>query len=222
MHNAANILNRRLLLASAATLGTMLLGGRAFSQQAENAPDGSVRPEELLAFQPLPDNVEGNSLAKVTVIEYASMTCGHCANFHNEIWPNFKKKFVESGQVRFVLREYPLDAIAAACFMLARSAGEGKFYPIVDLIFRNQKQILTSDKPDVAILDVLKVAGFTQERFEAILKNQKLYEDVIKVKDGGTKFGVSSTPTFFVNGQRFSGVQDVAMFEKIIGPMLTQ
>jgi protein-disulfide isomerase len=158
----------------------------------------------------------------VTVIEYASMTCGHCANFHNETWPEFKKKWVDGGQVRFILREFPLDAIAAASFMLARCAGAGKYYGIVDLIFRNQKQIISAERPDQALLETLKVAGFTQESFEACLKNTKLYEDVIKVKDGGTKFGVSSTPTFFINGQRFSGAKDIAAFEKVIGPLLTQ
>jgi protein-disulfide isomerase len=216
LHSAA--LSRRALLVGSA----LLMAGSAVAQEAGNAPEGTVKPEELLSFQPLPDNIEGNALAKVTVIEYASMTCGHCANFHNDTWPEFKKKWVESGQVRFILREFPLDAIAAASFMLARCAGNGKYYTVVDQIFRNQKQIISAERPDQALLETLKVAGFTQESFEACLKNQTLYEDVIKVKDGGTKFGVNSTPTFFINGQRFSGAKDIASFEKVIGPLLTQ
>ena len=179
-----------------------------------------VNVTELMALQPLPDQVLGNALAKVTVVEYASMTCGHCAHFHETTFPAFKAKYLDTGKVRFMLREYPLDPVAAASFMLARCAGEGKYYGIVDAIFRNQKAIITAEKPDVALLGVLKIAGVTQESFEACLKDQKLYEGVVKVKDGGTKFGVDSTPTFFINGVKKSGAIEMAELEKIIEPLL--
>jgi protein-disulfide isomerase len=209
-------LTRRSALILATAAGLTGLPRLAAAQEAK----GQVDEKELMALQPLPDQVEGNPLARVTVIEYASMTCGHCANFHEQTYPAFKAKYVATGKVRYILREFPLDPIAAASFMLARCAGEGKYYGMVDLIFRNQRQIVTAEKPDMAILEVIKQAGFTQESFEACLKDQKLYEDVVKVKDGGTKFGVEATPTFFINGVRYSGALSLAEMEKIIDPLL--
>jgi protein-disulfide isomerase len=189
--------------------------GSAFAQNAE-----TVSPVKLMAPQALPDQVLGNALAKVTVIEYASLTCGHCANFHNNTFPAFKTKYIDTGKVRFILREFPLDAVAAASFMLARCAGADKYHPIVDLIFKNQKAILSAEKIDTALFEQLKPFGFTQESFDACLKDQKLYEDVTKVKEAGSGFGVDSTPTFFINGVKHSGAIEMAELEKMIEPLL--
>ncbi len=203
---------------AALTLGAI---GSAALLRPASAQDAQMVDElKLMAPQALPDQVQGNPLAKVTVIEYASMTCGHCAHFHEATYPAFKAKYVDTGKVRYILREFPLDPIAAASFMLARCAGNGKFYSVVDLIFKNQRAIVTAEKPDVALLELLKPTGFTQESFMACLKDQKLYEEVLKVKDGGTGFGVDATPTFFINGMKRSGAIEMAELEKIIDPLL--
>jgi protein-disulfide isomerase len=222
---------RQFAALSLAGIGSVPFLTAAFAQDAAKVPEaapGKVpgsAPEmvdqlRLMAPQALPDQVQGNPLAKVTVIEYASMMCGHCAHFHEVTYPAFKAKYIDTGKVRYILREYPLDPVAAASFMLARCAGEGKFYSIVDLIFKNQRAIATAEKPDVALQELLKPAGFTQESFMACLKDEKLYGDVLKVKDGGTEFGVDATPTFFFNGLRRSGAIEMAEIEKIIEPLL--
>jgi protein-disulfide isomerase len=210
------LLDRRQFAALPALL-VALLPVASLAQEAEKP--AMVDPLRLMAPQALPDQVQGNALAKVTVIEYASMMCGHCAQFHETTYPAFKKKYVDTGQVRYILREFPLDPIAAASFMLARCAKD-KYFDVVDIIFKNQRAIGSAEKPDMALLEFLKPAGFTQESFQACLKDEKLYGDVLKVKDGGTEYGVNATPTFFINGQRFSGALEMAAMEKIIDPLL--
>jgi protein-disulfide isomerase len=181
----------------------------------------SVSAQDLAAPGPLGDVVQGSQDAKVTIIEYASLTCSHCAAFHNETYPALKQRYIDTGQVRYILREFPLDPLATAGFMLARCDGEGKYYPIVDLLFAQQKTWAFSDKPVDTLQQLMRQAGFSQEKFEQCLKDQKLYDAVNAVRNRAAKdFNITSTPTFFINGQRHSGNMSIADIEKIIKPML--
>jgi protein-disulfide isomerase len=171
---------------------------------------------------PLGDVWLGPADAKVTVIEYASMTCSHCAHFHETTWPELKKKYIDTGKIRFTLREFPLDPLAMAGFMLARCNGNDKFYPMTDLLFSQQKNWAFVDKPVDALSALVKQAGFTQESFEACLKRQDIYDAITKVKDGGAKAGIDATPTFFVNGQKVSGAVSIAEFDKVLEPLLAK
>src|SRR5215204_3053983 len=127
---------------------------------------------------PLPDQILGAAEAPVTIVEYASMTCSHCAAFHEKTYPELKKKYIDTGKVRFILREFPLDPLAAAGFMLARCAGEDKYYPMVDALFRSQKTWVTAQDPVAALLTISKQAGFTQESFQQCLTNQSVLDGV--------------------------------------------
>jgi protein-disulfide isomerase len=180
------------------------------------------KPEELVAKQgPLGDIVLGKADAKVTVIEYASLTCSHCATFHATTWPVFKERYVDSGKVRFILREFPLDRLAIAGFMIARCNGPEKYYPLTDLLFEQQKNWAFVEKPVDALFSLIKQAGFTQESAEACLKRQDLYDAVLDVKNhGAEKLGVSSTPSFFINGQLRPGALTIEEFDKILKPLL--
>lgn len=200
---------RQVLLGTAALALSPLLASQDASAQA--APG---------VASPLGDVWLGSPDAKVTIIEYASLTCGHCANFHKDTFPALKAKYIDTGKVRFVLREFPLDPLAAAGFMLARCNGNDKYYPMTDLLFAQQKNWAFTDKPVDALSTLVKQAGFTQDSFEACLKRQDIYDAVTQVKDGGAKAGVDSTPTFFINGQKRSGALSIAEFEKIIDPLL--
>ena len=207
--------NRRQLLtgtagiaAAALAASTALGGGHAFAQ----SPVGVAGP--------LGDVWMGNPDAKVSVIEYASLTCGHCANFHKDTWPALKAKYIDTGKVRFLLREFPLDPLATAGFMLARCNGNDKYYPMTDLLFAQQRNWAFTEKPVDALSTMVKQAGFTQESFEACLKRQDIYDAITVVKDGGAKAGVDSTPTFFINGQKRSGALTIAEFDKILEPLL--
>ncbi|MEA3535657.1 DsbA family protein [Rhizobium sp. CC-YZS058] len=184
-------------------------------------PDGEVEMSALMAPGALPEQAIGKADAPVTVVEYMSMTCPHCAHFHNTSFEALKQKYVESGKVRFVLREFPFDPRAAAAFMLARCAPEGQYFPMVSMLFKQQEQWAAAQNGRDALLQMSKLAGFTQESFEACLTNQKLLDDVNAVMQKGAKeFGVASTPTFFINGKRYSGDMSVDTMSALIDPLL--
>ncbi|GJD56100.1 DsbA family protein [Methylobacterium dankookense] len=189
------------------------LGLPAFAQGADAAA--------LLQPGPLGDVWLGPADAKVTIIEYASMTCSHCAAFHRTTWPALKERYVDTGKVRFTLREFPLDPLATAAFMLARCDGDAKYYPITDLLFDQQAAWAFQQKPVDALEQMLRQAGYSKEKFEACLKDEKLYAGVNAVKQRGLDtFKVDSTPTFFINGERYKGEMTVEGMEKVIKPIL--
>ena len=208
------MLIRRTLLTGLAAAAIAFAGVSMASAQ-------TVSVDELAVPGPLGDVELGNKNAKVNIIEYASMTCSHCATFHEKTFPELKKKWIDTGKVRFTLREFPLDPLATAGFMLARCAGGDKYYPIVDLLFSQQKNWAFSNKPVEALLSLVKQAGFSQESFEACLKNQQIYDAVNAVRDrAAQKFGVNSTPTFFINGQVYRGALSVEELDKILTPLV--
>jgi protein-disulfide isomerase len=195
--------------------------GLALAGPALPAAAQSVPVEQLMAPQPLPDIVEGKADAPVTIVEYASMTCTHCQAFHAETWPALKAKYVDTGKAKFILREFPLDPLAAAAFMLARCAGPEKRDAIVDLLFDKQKDWAFVDKPIEALAATVKQAGISQSDFESCLNNQKLYDQVNQTRENAAKnFHVDATPTFFVNGKKLSGELPIAEFDKAIEPLL--
>ena len=208
--------NRRSLLrgALAAALATTLAGPLA-------AQTTKVPVDELMAPNALPDIVQGHADAPVTVVEYASMTCTHCAAFHAGTYPTLLSKYVDTGKVKFILREFPLDPLATAGFMLARCEGPEKRSAVVDLLFTQQKNWAFVDKPLEALGNILKQTGMNKDSFEACLKDQKLYDQVNEVRDRGSqKFGVSATPTFYFNGTKVSGEITPETLGKILDPML--
>lgn len=196
-----------------------LAASLAFAAPAALAQDGptSVDVTELMKPTALGDRVLGKADAPVTIVEYASMTCPHCAAFHAETWPALKTQYIDTGKARFIFREFPLDPLAAAASMLARCAPEDKYYDMIDLFFDHQREWAYTDKPLDALQNMAKQAGFTQMSFEACLTNQKLLDGINASKDQAmAKFGVNSTPTFFINGQKLVGEQTIESMGKAI------
>lgn len=180
----------------------------------------AVSETELMAPNALPDMALGDAKATVTIIEYASMTCSHCAAFHNTTYPALKAKYIDSGKVRYILREFPLDPLAAGAFMLARCAGGDKYYPMVELLFQKQKDWVVQN-PIPPLLSLAKQAGFTQESFETCLKDQKVLEAIEAVRThGAEKLGVNSTPTFFINGKVMRGALSIEDLDRELQPLL--
>ena len=170
---------------------------------------------------PLPELVLGSADAPITVVEYASMTCGHCAHFHTTVFPILKEKYMDTGKVRFIMREFPLDNLAAAASMLARCAGDGKTFPLISVLFAKQDDwAFVKGDPRPELLKFAKQAGFTKESFDKCLTDQKLLDDVVAVRTRASQvFGVDATPTFFVNGKRLEGVS-IEDFDKAFAPIL--
>jgi protein-disulfide isomerase len=224
---SAGISRRKLLLGAAAValaagggfyVWTSDRGSLIAPATAQPAPPKApdIAPADLLAPSTLSEQSLGDANAPVTVIEYASMTCPHCAHFHETVYPELKKRYIDTGKVRFIFREFPLDPLAAAGFMLARCAGEGKYFPMVETLFHEQKTWAVQ-KPLPPLLAIAKQAGFTQQSFEQCLANQKLLDDIEKTREiASNKFGVNSTPTFFINGKKQSGALSLEDMEKQI------
>jgi protein-disulfide isomerase len=182
---------------------------------------GDVPVAQLMADEALPDIWLGSKDAPVTIIEYASMTCPHCAHFSNDVFPELKKTYIDTGKVRFTLREFPFDPLAVAGFMLARCMGDDTREAIVDLLFAQQQNWAFKDKPLEGLISVMRQTGMSQQQFESCLKDKALYDKVNAVRDKAAKdFKVDSTPTFFVNGKRVNGAISADEFAKVIDPML--
>jgi protein-disulfide isomerase len=207
-------------VAALALLGATEFAPAALAQRKKTAPS-EVPMDDLMKSGPLPDLVLGNADAPITVVEYASMTCGHCAHFHTTVFPTLKERYVDTGKVRFIMREFPLDNLAAAAAMLARCAGDGKTFPLISVLFAKQDDwAFVKGDPRPELLKFAKQAGFTQESFEKCLTDQKLLDDIAAVRSRAAEtFGVNATPTFFVNGKKLNGVS-LADFEKAFEPIL--
>jgi protein-disulfide isomerase len=161
----------------------------------------------------------GNEKASVTIIEYASMTCPHCATFHETTYPELKTKYIDTGKVRFIFREFPLDQLAMAAFMLARCAGPDKYFPMIEVLFQQQK-VWVTNKPLEPLLDIAKQAGMSEQAFNECLQDKKVMAGIEDVRQRGVKLKVQSTPTFFVNGKPLQGGFSLEAFEKAMAPYL--
>jgi protein-disulfide isomerase len=210
-------LTRRKLLASAAVLAfTLALS----SSLVPSALAQTVASEELMQPGPLGEMAMGSDNAPVTIVEYASMTCPHCAHFHETTLPELKKRYIDTGKVRFIFREFPFDPVAAGAFMLARCADKDKYFPLIETLFAQQTKWATQ-KPIEPLLAIAKQAGFTQATFEACLANQNVLEGIEWVRNRASeKFGVDSTPTFFINGTKLKGAASIEEMVKAIDPYL--
>jgi protein-disulfide isomerase len=174
-----------------------------------NAPKADPAMAELLEAGPLEDVVMGDPAAPNVIVEYASMTCPHCATFYNNVFPQVKEKYIDTGKARFIFREFPLDGLAVAASMLARCAGNDRFYPMVDGLFETQETwALPGEEGKQKLLLIAKQAGFSQESFDTCLADKELFDNIVGVrKKAHEEFGVESTPSFFVNGKRLKGSQ---------------
>lgn len=182
-------------------------------------PSGTVDMAKLLEEGSLPDKIIGNADAPITIVEYASMTCGHCASFHRNTLPTIKTNYIDTGKARLVMREFPFDPRAEAGFMLARCADD-KYFAMIDVLFQQQQTWAGVENAREALLQISRLAGFSQESFEACLTNQELLEDVREVRNrGANDFGVDSTPTFFINGNKYSGALTVDEMSAILDAM---
>jgi protein-disulfide isomerase len=214
-------MNRRNLLIGASALAIALaLAGTDVLQGVPPAAAQRASEAEILVPPPLGDRSLGKDDAPVTVIEYASMTCPHCAHFHESTYPELKKRYIDTGKVRFIFREFPLDSLAAGAAMLARCADKPKFFPLIETLFQQQSKWAV-EKPLPQLLAIAKQAGFSEQSFETCLSDQKMLEAIqTEQRRAADKFGVNSTPTLFVNGKIQKGGVSIDELAKIIDPLI--
>jgi protein-disulfide isomerase len=171
----------------------------------------------------LPDMALGPANAKVTITEFASMTCPHCAAFNAEVFPKIKAEYIDTGKIRYVFREFPLDIKAAAGSMLARCIAKddaGKYFAVIDLLFKQQLE-WAGPKTTETLTRIGKQAGLSQQQVEDCLKDQALLDKIAAdQKYAAEVLKVDSTPTFFVNGEKIKGETSFDEFQKKIDPLL--
>jgi protein-disulfide isomerase len=183
--------------------------------------EAAAQPTALMAPGPLGDMVMGSETAPVTIVEYASLTCPHCREFAVHTFPELKKRFIDTGKVRYIFREFALNDVDLLAIVSVRCASKEKFFPLIDTLYEKQ-DIWAVNNPVQPLLGILKQAGFTDESFKACASNQKIIEGVKAQRETGSKVGVNSTPTFFINGEKQVGAIGIDQLEKLIQPYLKE
>jgi protein-disulfide isomerase len=183
----------------------------------------AVRPASGQAVA-APERALGKPDAQVTVIEYISLTCPVCARFHRETLPHVLKNYVETGQVRMVFRDYPLDGVALQAAVVARCMGTAnveRYHAFVSLLFERQMQWADSRDPLAEVGRLARLGGLGPEQFQACLRNQELTQSVLTERQAGeSEFRVRSTPTFVFNGRVVASFLNTAQFDEIVKPLI--
>jgi protein-disulfide isomerase len=215
------IITRRAFTAALSLTGLAALAGlsplRLIADAMAQSASDVAKPVSL------PDMALGPADATVTITEYASMTCPHCAAFNAEVFPKIKAEYIDTGKVRYIFREFPLDIKAAAGSMLSRCIANGdapKYFAVTDMLFRQQNDWVAKNTTET-LTRIGKQAGLTQPQVEACLKDQSLLDKIVAdQKYASEVLKVDSTPTFFVNGEKIKGETSIEEFEKKINPLL--
>lgn len=214
---------RNLLLGGGVAAGVVVVGGAyVLTRESGTSADAAQGGGELMASGPLGEMALGDPEAPVVMIEYASMTCPHCASFHRDTFPRLREEYIDTGRVYHIFREFPLDPLATAAFMLARCLDDDRYFPFIAALFARQANWSRAPQPEEALFQMARQAGFNRESFEACLTNQEILDGVNWVKDRAIeRFEVRSTPTFFINGEIVRGALSFSQFEEIIEGQLS-
>ena len=173
----------------------------------------------LLGVQPT-DHVLGDPKAPVTIIEYASLTCPHCAAFDVLTLPDLKKKWIDTGKVKLVFRDFPLDQNAAKAAQIAECAGNDRYFAVLSLLFRGQPQWAAAADPVAEVGKAVRIAGMSEDDVKACLANDKIADAVVADFRGGESIGVNSTPTLFINGEVYRGSRTIEDLDGVLGKLV--
>ncbi|HWM31411.1 MAG TPA: DsbA family protein [Methyloceanibacter sp.] len=182
---------------------------------------GKIDPptrEELLRAGPLGERTLGNPNAPIVVIEYASLTCPHCRNFHANVFPQVKRQYIDTGKVLYIVREFPIGRSAGNAAIINRCAPPENYFSLLDAFLSRQSEWVSQEVRLDAIYGVAKSSGMSRETFDKCLSNQAIIDGLSEVKQRGRQFGVVGTPTFFVNGRKAQGAITFEEIKALIEP----
>jgi protein-disulfide isomerase len=163
----------------------------------------------------------GDPDAPVTIIEYSSLTCPHCAQFHTEVLPGLKERYIATGKVRLVYRDFPLDQRALAAAALAQCAGPDRYFGFVDVLFQTQTNWARADDFVGALTQLGKLGGLSEAQIEGCLSDEELTDGILRTRlDAQEKYGIGSTPSFVIGDEVYPGSRSVDEFAALIDPLL--
>ncbi|MEL7542561.1 MAG: DsbA family protein [Pseudomonadota bacterium] len=199
-----------------------------FSRDAVPASAGPTRVviknptlAQLKQTGPLEERAMGDPNARVTVIEYGSWTCPHCRAFREKTWPTFKREYIDTGKVHYILREFPIGRSSGNAALITRCAPKGDYFRLYDLYLKNQGSWVSQDVRTDKIYAVAAKAGMSRATFDACLKDEKLIAGITWQKNRGRELGVIGTPTFFINTTHVRSFQSIEDMRRLIDPQLS-
>lgn len=183
-------------------------------------PDGiEVGQPEVTAE----DRVMGAPEAPVTIVEYASLTCPHCAKFHTETVPELKAKYVDTGKVRLVYRDFPLDRVALAASLLTRCVPDDRYFAMLEVLFRSQSSWAGAADPATALSQIGRTGGLDQASIDACLQDQAETDKIVAgIQQAQNQYKINSTPTIIINGTKYAGALSFAQVEALLADLLPQ
>jgi protein-disulfide isomerase len=177
---------------------------------------------QLNIAEVMQDNVLGNPDAPVTILEYASMTCPHCAHFSMDVLPEVKERLITTGKAKLIFREFPLDQLAMKASKMARCAPRDKYFDLIEVIFRNQDRWIKAEDPEKSLMQLGTLAGMTEERMKTCINSQELEAAILSgLQEGQSKYAIKSTPTFIFNygAETFAGGRSADEFEATVNKL---
>lgn len=196
---------RKMLITSAATAGSALTMGVAWRRTGRAAEDTGMAEDRIL----------GEADAKITIIEYSSLTCKYCAAFHAEALPQIKANWIEQGKAKLIYRHFPLDALALRAAAVANCIEGDRYFAFLDALFKSQQRWTRSDDPLAALGKLAALAGLGEERFQSCVSDEGEMNRILKTaQNGSEEFGIEATPTIIVNGKKLQGARSYEEFEK--------
>lgn len=212
--------------------GAYFLTGRSESEPTPVATDAAAQPADAPSTDESSgggsgegwdagitdfDAVLGDPAAPVTMIEYASFTCPHCAAFHTETLPELKERFVDTGQLKIVFRDFPLDGVALQAGLLARCVPDDQYFDVVNVLFDTQRQWATAEDPSEALSRIGQMAGLEQSTIDACLDDREMADRLVALREAGaTQYDISSTPSFVIEGETHAGALPLEDFVALI------
>ena len=210
-----------LAVSSFSISGTHLGLDAAIAADDQAAPAKDAAPAPAPSESALPDMALGKEDAPVTIVEYSSLSCPHCAAFHRDVMPSLKSEYIDTGKVRYMEREFPLNNAALAGAVLARCIDPSRFFAFTDLLFSRQEDWAFKEDALQTLRLYAKQAGLNDADFDKCIDDEALQKKILAVRDRGEKEGVHGTPTFFINGKIFNGAPTLQALAEAIKPYLS-
>ncbi len=165
------------------------------------------------------ERILGDVNAPITIIEYSSLTCSHCASFHADTLPDLKKKYIDNGKVKIIFRDFPFDAVSARAAMVARCVEPKRYFKFLEVLFKTQRQWASNDEQASmrALASMAKMAGMGEDDFNACITNEAILDGILERRlDGVKKFEIRATPSFIINDEKIEGSAPIEDFDEIL------